>query len=170
MAGGEDQSGVVPVVPGREPLIGLAAGPGAQRLDCHHGEAEGAAGPLGLGVAVGADRPPDGYVRRDERAGGRVAVQVHVRPAQRPGLFGAEPAQQAQRDVGVHQRGRAADIFQAGPQFHHRQGAGGGDDRDGLVQGQGLGWAAFLALGGVGQDGDVAGDQVVGFGVPGWRA
>src|SRR5262249_28466149 len=28
------------------------------------------------------------------------------------------------------------------------------------------GWSAFLALGGIGQDGDVAADQVVGFGVP----
>ena len=47
-----------------------------------------------------------------------------------------------------------------------REGAGGGDDRDGLVEGEGFGGAAGLALGGVGQGGDVAVDQVVGFGVP----
>ena len=162
----EHQPGVLPVLPGREPLIGLAAGPGAQRLDRGGGEAEGAAGPFGLGLAVGADRPPHGYVRRDGRAGGRVAVQVDVGPAQGAGFLGAEPAQQAQHDVGVHQLGRAADVLQAGPQFHDGQGRGGGDDRDGLVQGQGLGRPAVLAFGGVGQGGDVAGDQVVGFGVP----
>ena len=130
------------------------------------GEAEGAAGPLGLGLAVRADRPPHGHVRRHRRAGGRVAVQVDVRPAQRPGLLGADPGQQAQHDVGVHEFGRAADVLQAGPQFQHRQGPGRGDDRHGLVQGQRLGRPAVLALGGVGQGGDVAADQVVGFGVP----
>jgi hypothetical protein len=55
VAGGEDQPGVLPVVPGGEPLIGLAAGPGAQRLDGGGGEGEGAAGPLGLGLPVRAD-------------------------------------------------------------------------------------------------------------------
>ena len=89
-----------------------------------------------------------------------------MRPAQGAGFFGADPGQQAQRDVGVHERGRPADVFQAGPQFHHRQGRRGGDDRNGLVQGQGLGRPAVLALGGVGQGGDVAADEVVGFGVP----
>ena len=66
----------------------------------------------------------------------------------------------------MHQLGGAADVFEAGPQFHHGQGAGGGDDRDGLVQGEGFGGPALLAFGGVGQGGDVAADQVVGFGVP----
>jgi hypothetical protein len=66
----------------------------------------------------------------------------------------------------VHQRGRAADVFQAGAQFHHRKDAGGGDDRGGLIQGQGLGRPSFPALGGVGQGGDVAADEVAGFGVP----
>jgi hypothetical protein len=56
--------------------------------------------------------------------------------------------------------------FEAGAQFHDGQGAGGGDDGDGLVQGQGLGRPAVLALGGVGEGGDVAADEVVGFGVP----
>ena len=37
---------------------------------------------------------------------------------------------------------------------------------DGLVEGEGFGGAAGLAFGGVGQGGDVAGDEVVGFGVP----
>ena len=87
-------------------------------------------------------------------------------PAQGPGLLGAEPAQQAQHDVGVHQLGGPADVFQAGPQFHHRESPSRGREHCGLVQGQGLGWPAFLALGGVGQDGDVAADEVVGFGVP----
>ena len=130
------------------------------------GEGEGAAGPFGLGLAVGADRSPDGHVRRDGRPGGRVAVQVDVGPAQRAGFLGAQPAQQAQRDVGVHQLRRAADVFQAGPQFHHRQGRRGGHDRQGLVQGQGFGRPSFLAFGGVGQDRDVAADEVAGFGVP----
>ena len=87
-------------------------------------------------------------------------------PAQRAGFFGADPGEQAQHDVGVHQLGRPADVFEAGPQFHHRQGAGGGDHRDGLVQGQGSGRPAFLAFGGVGEGGDVAADEVAGFGVP----
>jgi hypothetical protein len=47
-------SGVLPVFPGREPLVGLAAGPGTQRLDCRCGEGEGAAGRFGLGLAVRA--------------------------------------------------------------------------------------------------------------------
>ncbi len=54
-------------------------------------------------------------------------------PAQGPGLLGADPAQQAQDDIGVHQRGRPADILQAGAQFHHRQGPGGGDNRNRLA-------------------------------------
>jgi len=105
-------------------------------------------------------------MRRHGRAGGRVAIQVDVGPAQGPGLLGADPAQQAQHDVGVHQLGGSADVLQAGPQFNHRESPGRGRERCGLVQGQGLGWSAFLALGGIGQDGDVAADQVVGFGVP----
>ena len=89
-----------------------------------------------------------------------------MRPAQGAGLLGADPGQQAERDVGVHEFGGPADVFQAGPQFRHRQGPGGGDDRHGLVQGQRLGRPAVLALGRVGQGGDVAADEVVGFGVP----
>ena len=67
-------------------------------MDCHCGEAEGAAGPFGLGLAVRADRSPYGDVRRHGRPGGRVAVQVDVGPAQGPGFLGAEPAQKAQHD------------------------------------------------------------------------
>jgi hypothetical protein len=89
-----------------------------------------------------------------------------VGPAQGAGLLGADPGEQAQHDVGVHERGRAADVLQAGVQFRDGKGAGGGDDGHGLVQGQGSGGAAFLAFGGAGQDGDVAADQVGGFGVP----
>ena len=163
---GEHQPGVLPAVPGREPLAGLAGGPVTQRLDRYRGEAEGAAGPLGLGLAVHADRPPHGHVRRDRRAGGGVAVQVDVGPAQGPGFLGADPGQQAEHDVGVHQFGGSADVLQPGPQFHHGQGPGGGDHRHGLVQGQRLGRPAVLAFGGVGQGGDVAANQVVGFGVP----
>jgi len=51
----EDQPGVLPALAGREPLAGLAAGPGAERLDGGRGEGEGAAGPFGLGLVVGAD-------------------------------------------------------------------------------------------------------------------
>ena len=153
------QPGVLPVFPGCEPLTGLAVQESAKRLDRHCGEGEGAAGPFGLGLAVHADRSPHGHVRRDGRAGGRVAVQVDMGPVQGPGFFGTDPGQQARRDVGVHQRGRAADVLQAGPQFHDGKGAGGRDDRHHLVQGQGLGRPAFLALGRVGQGGDVAADQ-----------
>jgi hypothetical protein len=163
---GEHQPGVLPVFRGCAALIGLAAGPGAQRLDCCCGEAEGAAGSFGLGLAVGADRAPHGHVRRHCGSGGRVAVQVDVRPVQGAGFFGADPGQQAERDVGVHQFGRTADVFEAGPQLHHRQGAGGGDDRGCLVERQGLRRPALLAFGRVGQGGDVAGHQVVGFGMP----
>ena len=66
-----------------------------------------------------------------------VAVEVDVCPAQRPGFLGADPGQQAQRDVGVHQLGRAADVLQAGPQLDYGQGPGCGDDRDGLLEGEG---------------------------------
>jgi hypothetical protein len=69
VAGGEDQPGVLPVVPGRQPFAGLAVGQGAECLDRGCGEGEGAAGAFGLGVAVG-------YVREDGRGGGGVAVQV----------------------------------------------------------------------------------------------
>src|SRR5207253_7442774 len=47
---GEHQPGVLPVVPGREPLTGLEAGPGTEREYCRCGEAEGAAGSFGLGI------------------------------------------------------------------------------------------------------------------------
>ena len=66
----------------------------------------------------------------------------------------------------MHQRGGPADVFEAGAQFHHGQGAGGGDHRDRLVEGEGFGGAALLAFGRVGEGGDVAADEVVGFGVP----
>jgi hypothetical protein len=89
-----------------------------------------------------------------------------VLPAQGAGFFGADPGEQAEHDVGVHQRGGPADIFEAGVQFHHGQGAGGGDHCGRLVEGEGSGGAALLAFGGVGEGGDVAADEVVGFGVP----
>jgi hypothetical protein len=117
------------VILSRQSLTGLAVLPAAQRLDRGSGEGEGAAGPFGLGVAVSADRPPHGDVRRDGRAGVRVAVQVDVGPLQGAGFLGADPGQQAEGDVGVHELGRSADVFEAGPQFHHRQGRRGGHDR-----------------------------------------
>lgn len=86
--------------PGRESLTGLAPGPGTQRVDRHDEEGEGTAGTLGLGLAVHADRPPDGHVRRDRWTGGRVAVQIDVGSAQGPAFLGADPGQQAQQDVG----------------------------------------------------------------------
>jgi len=49
-------------------------------------------------------------MRCDGRLGIRVAVKVHVLPALRPGLFGAEPDQEAQYDLGVHQSRRPANI------------------------------------------------------------
>jgi hypothetical protein len=53
VVGGEHQAGVLPAVPGREPLAGLGFQQRAERLDRQLREAEGAAGPLGLGLAVG---------------------------------------------------------------------------------------------------------------------
>jgi hypothetical protein len=66
----------------------------------------------------------------------RVAVQVQVLPAQSPGFLGADPGQQAQRDLGVHQLRGAADVLQARVQLDGGQGCGRGDDRDGLLQGE----------------------------------
>jgi hypothetical protein len=43
------------------------------------------------------------------------AVEVDVGPAQGPGFFGADPGQQAEHYVGVHELGGAADVFEAGP-------------------------------------------------------
>jgi hypothetical protein len=54
-------------------------------------------------------------------------------PAPGPGFLGADPVQEAEDDVGVYQLGRAADVFQAGPQFRHGESAGGGDGRHGLI-------------------------------------
>jgi hypothetical protein len=54
-------------------------------------------------------------------------------PAPGPGFLGADPGQEAEHDVGVHQLGRAADVFQGRPQFRHGESAGGGDDRHGLI-------------------------------------
>jgi len=46
----------------------------------------------------------------------RIAAKIHVVPAQCPCLLGANPDQQAQHDVGVHERGRPTHILQtAGP-------------------------------------------------------
>src|SRR5207237_2207665 len=75
---GEDQPGVLPVLPGRIPLASLAVLPGAQCVDGSGGEGEGAARSFGLGVAVGADRPLHSDMRRGGRAGSWVAIQVDV--------------------------------------------------------------------------------------------
>jgi hypothetical protein len=77
-------------------------------------------------------------MRRHGRVGIGIAVEVDVLPAQRPGLLGAEPGQQAQRDVDAHQLGRPADVLQARVQLQHRQSPRCGDDRDSLLQGQRL--------------------------------
>lgn len=113
--GGGYQSGVLPVDPGREPLTGLAILPGAQRQDRRRRKGEGAAGSFGLGIAVHAHLPPYGHMWRNQRVDGWVPIQVHMLPAQGPGFFGAEPGQQAQDDIAVHELGRAADIFQTAP-------------------------------------------------------
>jgi hypothetical protein len=88
---------------------------------------------------------PDGYVRRDGRTGGGVAVEVDVGPVHGAGFFGADPGEQAEHDVGVQELVGAADVFEAGPQFHHGQGAGVGDDCGGLIDGEGFGRAAGLS-------------------------
>jgi hypothetical protein len=74
---------------------------------------------------VNADGPPDSDVRRYGGHGVRVAFDVDVVPAQRPGIFGAEPGQQAERDVGAHQLGRPADVLEPWPQLEDGQGLGG---------------------------------------------
>jgi hypothetical protein len=45
-----------------------------------------------------------------------VAVEVDVGPVQGSGFFGADPGEQAEHDVGVHEVGGAADVFEAGAQ------------------------------------------------------
>jgi hypothetical protein len=81
-------------------------------------------------------------------------------PDQAGDLLDADPAVAEQADKRGPQLARGPPVADDG------QGAGGGDDRYSLVEGEGFGGAALLAFGGVGQGGDVAADQVVGFGVP----
>jgi hypothetical protein len=103
---------------------------------------------------------------RDGGIGIGVAVQVEVLPAQCPGFLGADPGQQAQRDVGVHQLSGPAYVLQARAQLDGGQGRSGADDRDGLLQGQRPRRPAFLAFGGIHQGSYVAGNEAVGFGGP----
>ena len=83
-------------------------------------------------------RPPHGRMRRNGRAGARITVKIHLLPAQRPSFLGADSDQQAQHDLRIHQAGRSADVLKSGMELDHRQALGGGDDRYGLLQGQGL--------------------------------
>lgn len=53
---------------------------------------------------MGPDGSPHGYMRRHCRIGDWVPVEVNVIPCQRPGLFGADPRQQAQHHMGTQAR------------------------------------------------------------------
>jgi len=136
--GREDQLFVVPVVPGRTALVSLALPPLAERRRRHLGKRQRAARTFGLRLAMRTHRSPHGHVRRKGRAGVRIAVKIHMLPAQRPDFLGADSDQQAQHDVGIHQAGRPADVLKSRMELDHRQALSGGDDRYGLLQGQGL--------------------------------
>jgi hypothetical protein len=101
---GEHQPVVLPQRPGLEPFLRL---PDLVRLQgCDDGLSKLQRPPrfLGLDVSVGADGAPDGHVRWHGRSCIRVAVEVHVIPAQRMGLLGSAPGHQAQHDVCVQAR------------------------------------------------------------------
>lgn len=85
--GGEHQPGVLPSLTGQGTLLGLAFTQCAKRFGCHLGQAEGAAGPLGLGLAVHADRSPYRNVRGNGRLASGVAkvLSQHL-PGQLSGL------------------------------------------------------------------------------------
>lgn len=96
----------------------------------------------------------------------RIASQVNVIPPQCPGFLGAEPDQQAQHDVGIHQLGRAAHVLQPGSQLKHREGAGCRNNGRSLLRAEGLRRPSFPPLRGVDQRRDVAAHQVAGLSVP----
>ena len=91
----------------------------------------------------------------------RISVKVDVVPAQGSGLLGAEPGQEAQHNVGVHQYCRAADVFQAGVQLYRRLCLGSLNNCRGLLYREGLRRPPFLALGSVDQGRDVARHKIL---------
>ena len=129
---------MLPVFPGRAALACLALLPLAQRRRRHLGKRQRAARTFGLRLAMRTHRSPHGHMRRNGRAGARITVKIHMLPAQRPGFLGADSDEQAQHDVGIHQAGRPADVLKSRMELDHRQALSGGDDRYGLLQGQGL--------------------------------
>jgi hypothetical protein len=72
----------------------------AQRRGGEQGQAEGAPGPGSLGVAMGADGPPDRDAGRPRGSGIRVA-EVDVLPVQGAGFLGADAGAEAEGDVGA---------------------------------------------------------------------
>ncbi|HKF56410.1 MAG TPA: hypothetical protein VKJ45_13225, partial [Blastocatellia bacterium] len=64
----------------------------AQCLGGCLGQLQGAARPLGLGVATAAHRAPDGNRR---------GIKIDMIPAQRPSLLGTDAGQQAEHDIGA---------------------------------------------------------------------
>ena len=69
---GEDQIPLAPPHTGRKPVGGLLVLVGAERVSRHLGQGQHPAGLIGLGVPVGAYRPPDGGAGRD----GRVCIRI----------------------------------------------------------------------------------------------
>ena len=59
-----------------------------------------------------------------------------VVPSQRTGFLGADPDQQAQHDVGMHEGRRAPEVSQARVQLDFGRPLGCGDHRCRLLQGQ----------------------------------
>jgi hypothetical protein len=122
VAGGEHRPAVAP-----RALLEAGQGAGGEG-----GQDESAPGAGALGVAVGADRPPD----RD--ASGARVVQVDALPQEGAGFLGADAGAEGQGDVRADP-GAGAGLQQGG----------------GLVEGEGLAGPARLTFGGVGELGGV---------------
>ena len=121
---------------------------GPERGHRHLGQGKRPARFLGLGIPVRPDRSPHSRAGRHGRVGRRIA-EVDVFPAQRPGLFGADAGREAQGDICVHPGVLS-----------------GGQECRCLFQAEALARPSGLALGGFDEQGDVAPDEIAGFGVP----
>jgi hypothetical protein len=93
VSGGEHQTGGAAVCP-----LELAEGGGSEAR-----QAQGAPRPGGLGMAVGADRPPDGDAGLP-RGSGEWVTQVDVLPREGAGFLGADAGAEAERDVSADPR------------------------------------------------------------------
>jgi hypothetical protein len=77
-------------------------------------------------------------MRRNRRLGAWIAVKVDMLPAQCPGFLSADPGQQTQHDVGVHELGGPTNVLQAWIQLQYGKGLGSRDDRHGFFESEGL--------------------------------